>query len=75
MYKLQAITLKENSYPPNKGKKEKMAQMLEIYHEARNRFPEQAEALNTTRTKLHFKAGGLNAQAATTNLTPTKSEH
>lgn len=45
---MQTVTLKIKLLLPNKGKREKMARMLEIYRQACFWFLEQAGALNTT---------------------------
>ncbi|MDN5331358.1 MAG: hypothetical protein PWP45_583, partial [Tepidanaerobacteraceae bacterium] len=51
---MQTVTLKVKLLSPNKGKREKMARMLETYRKACSWFIKQAEALNTTsRAKLN----------------------
>mgnify|MGYP000583825501 CR=1 FL=1 len=45
---MQTVTLKIKLLPPNKGKLEKMARMVETYRQACSWFLEQAETLNTT---------------------------
>jgi len=45
---MQTVTLKVKLLSPNKGKREKMVRMLELYRKACSWFLEQAETLNTT---------------------------
>ena len=50
----QTVTLKIKLLRPNRGKREEMARMLELYNQACSWFLEQAKALNTTsRAHLH----------------------
>jgi putative transposase len=45
---MQTVTLKIKLLPPNKGKLDKMARMVETYRQACSWFLQQAEALDTT---------------------------
>jgi len=64
---MQTVTLKIKLLPPNRGKLEKMARLLETYRRACSWFLEQAEALDTT-SRAHLNRQTYRQACAQFNL-------